>query len=253
MTLIQKFKNRFCNTCLSNMWHCVAPSFTVSKRFFGLRVFFDSRDNIDDVSRSTHELENREQGLLLVPRYVSGDVWDVGANVGLFTVSATLAGKKCVAFELAPKACQLMQKTKQYNGLDFVIVDRALTIEPMLYADPGTSSAENSLTNDLRGDLSSMTFREAVQTFGCPGLIKMDIEGGELEFFESDGFKMFMREHGTVWLVEVHGHKIGRHPQWNDVPRRTLRSNHELYCYDEEKLVKMIDKLDNGSETSHSP
>lgn len=249
--MIQCFKNKFSRTWLSRAWHRYAPSFTVAKRFRGVRVFMDLRDNIDDVTRSRKELETRENGVLDIPIHIDGDIWDVGANVGLFTVSASLAGHRCIAFELSPKAHRLLEKTKSSNQLGFELSAQPLSIDPIQYRAPTSSNAENSLVFDPQGDLTSLTFREAVEKFGVPGLIKMDIEGGEIAFFESVEFKRFIQNHNTVWLVEIHANKIGHYPKWNDVPIWSFGGNHDLYCSDPELLDKLRKQMQESTAIPH--
>lgn len=244
--MLDRFKRCFSGTVIAWMWHRFAPSLVVRKRFHGASIFMNLRDNIDDVSRTTHELENREGVVLSVAGAVSGGVWDVGANVGLFTVRATLLGRRCIAFELSPRACRLLQRTRQYNGLSFEIVDRPLDVETRSYEPPTSASTENAVIADPNGEKQTLTFREACGTYGVPALIKMDIEGGEAAFFASAEFKRWICENAVFWLVEVHTGKIGFTPEWQDVPHVTLANEggHYLYCSNEGKLTALCRSLD---------
>lgn len=243
MKIIEKFKQKYCHTIPVKWWHQYAPSFTVSKKYHGAKVFLDFRDNIDDVTRSSKELENIEGTVRLVPQYIDGLIWDVGAHIGLFTVRVSLMGRKCVAFEVSPKACQLIRKTRDYNHLDFEIVDRAMTVHPRKYIPPISASGENQVVFSENGNVSSMGFQEAADTFGIPALIKMDVEGGEEEFFNSKEFKSWLCVHAITWLVEVHASKIGYLPRWDDVPCQIVDGNHYLYCPDENKLRRLTSAL----------
>lgn len=239
MKLIEAFKRRFCHTWLAPFWHRFAPSVTIRKRFYGVGVYMDLRDNIDDVSRSSRDLEQREGFVLSIPEYVQGAIWDVGANVGLFAVRATLLGRACVAFELSPKACQLMNKTMRENGIAFTLVDRPLTVGSRFYVPPSDASAENAVKETDRGDRMTLSYTDAARTYGVPSLIKMDIEGGEADFFASMEFKQWLLANRIVWLVEVHDRKIGFRPEWIDVPHAVLNENHFLYCGDSAEVERL--------------
>ena len=78
----------------------------------------------------------------------------------------------------------------------------------------------------------TITYQEAEILYGLPTFIKMDIEGGELEFFNSMGFKSWLIKNSIFWLVEVHRDKIGFTPMWEDIPYTVIDTNHYLYCKD---------------------
>lgn len=201
------------------------------------------RDNIDDLTRQTSELEAREGCVLASPGAVEGLVWDVGANVGLYSVRAAQLGRQCIAFEFAPKACAMQERTKRHNNLTFTIVNRAFTTEPIQYSAPASASSENALTPSKDGAMTSITYLEAAEKFGLPALIKMDIEGGEQTFFQSSAFKQWLVQHQIAWLVEIHERQLGYIPEWDDVPHCTLRENHVLYAACEESLRQLENRI----------
>lgn len=243
MKLIRKFKDHYHHSRLAAMWHRWAPSFTLGREFYGATVFMDLRDNIDDLTRSRSELENREECVLASPEAVEGAVWDVGANVGLYSIRAAQLGKPCIAFELSPKSCSLLQKTRDRNGLSFVVVNRAFTAEPIRYNPPISASAENILLPSIDGELESITYLEAAAEFGLPAMIKMDIEGGEEAFFQSPTFRQWIVQNEIAWLVEVHPHRLGYMPEWPDVPHCDLRNNHVLYASRDEQLHLLTSRM----------
>lgn len=238
--IIDRFKQWGCNTVLAVLWHRYAPSLTIRRRFYDSYVYMNLRDNIDDISKSTLNLERREEYILEFLKYADGLIWDVGANVGLFSVRAAQLGRRCVAFELSPKACELMNMTKRKNALNFEIVDRPLSTRPRLYAPPIDASAENQVNFTANGRLKAISFQEAAAIYGIPILMKMDIEGGELDFFNSNDFKLWLMEYSIPWLVEVHYKKIGFVPIWEDMPHYAIDDSHYLYCGDRRKISKLI-------------
>lgn len=243
MKALESFKRRY-QSSLAPIWHRFAPSVTIRKRFSGTRVFMDLRDNIDDLTKSRYDLELREWPLHALPEIVGGDVWDVGANVGLFSVRAAQCGHRCTAFELSPKAVSLMRRTRDAGGLDFEVVDRPLTCATRLYEPPRSAHTENSLVPSENAEHTSITFEEAEGAYGTPRLLKMDIEGGEKEFFESDAFKAWILDRSIVWMVEVHSEQLGHTPEWTEVPHVELAPRQVLYCRDESEIERVASECE---------
>jgi FkbM family methyltransferase len=215
------------------------PSFRVKKTFYGKTVYMDFRDNIDEFSQSSRELENREQGLMEISLNVDGALWDVGANIGLFSVRAASAGCQCVAFEFSHRAAALLQQTVTENRLPVVVVQRAFSSVPKLYEPAKTAGTRNQVGFSDHGSESSVTYRDAEAQYGTPAMIKMDIEGGEKEFFDSSDFKAWIVGKEICWLVELHPEVLGYVPEWPDVPRVTVDLFHHLYCANQDKLVRL--------------
>lgn len=243
MEILTYIKRKYHKTVLARLWHSLAPSFTVKRRFFGNDIFMNFRDNIDDVSKSSAELEHREEFVLKVLSHLQGPVWDVGANVGIFSVCAAVKDHSCVAFEFSEKAGVLLQKTVSSNNLPITVVNRAFTVDEQCYSPAQTSSAENQVSFSSEGEYSSVTYEQAAEKYGVPVLLKMDIEGGEQAFFESPDFKKWLCDHEIVWLVEVHFQQLGHYPEWKDVPRFELDEHHDLYCSHAGKLKELTQKM----------
>lgn len=238
MNYLEKFKHRFGHGgILSNMWHNYAPNIVLGRKFYDTTVYMDLADNIDDLTKTKYILENREKPVLDLPKFIDGLIWDVGANVGLFSICSDIAKRECIAFEISPKACALMEKTKQKNKLSFRVVNNALSVHSQYYTPPQTSSAENKFIPAPSGSKLSLSYIEAERIYGTPALIKMDIEGGEKDFFNSKSFKRWIIEKNIVWAVETHSSVIGYFPKWNDVPHIRLFNNIILYSSSEEKLT----------------
>ena len=221
---------------MANLWHRLAPSFTVKKEFYGATMHFDFRDNFDALLVSDVDLKKREWPVMEIPEKMEGMVWDIGANVGYLSVRAAAAGRPVVAFELSERAVELLEKTKARNHFDFEIVPRAFLTEQVPYTPPTTSWSGNKIQVADDGSAQSITFQEAEEQFGMPALIKMDIEGAEEAFFNHAEWKQWLIEYKILWIVEVHSHMIGSTPVWDDVPYIILPSTHYVYCSDESKL-----------------
>ena len=55
-----------------------------------------------------------------------------------------------------------------------------------------------------------MTYPEAAQQFGVPNVIKMDIEGQEIEFLGDAGFMSFVKSNNIRLIVEFHDDEYRR-------------------------------------------
>jgi len=84
-----------------------------------------------------------------------------------------------------------------------------------------------------------MSFQEAERIFGTPKLIKMDIEGGEKDFFDSQDYKEWLIAHSIVWLVEIHFDKLKFTPEWHDVPHDEIRPGYFIYCNNPSELERI--------------
>lgn len=151
----------------------------------------------------------------LIERVRAGDtVWDVGAHVGLYTVAfAATAGEegKVVAFEPSPLVLpQLAVATSPFSHV--VIVESALSDrvgEATFYEADTGSTTFHGLSAQGSGEAmrpSTVVRTERGETVAAehpPNLIKVDVEGFELEVLRGLGVALGSSELHTV-AVEVH-------------------------------------------------
>lgn len=139
--------------------------------------------------------------------------FDVGANIGAFTLVAS-EQRQCrvFAFEPHPKTFRRLQDNVALNGRDNVTL-----VNAALSNHDGTavlSDNVESSTNHLVGDAQSgITIRSLRGDDFCrtssvrPTVIKIDVEGFELEVLEGFGAVL---EHVGVVFVEVNGLSAAR-------------------------------------------
>lgn len=243
MSLITTILGKLQAGSLAPLWHRFAPSITLSRKFKGLRLYFDSRDNAAALVVPASMLEQREWPLLELPKHIDGPVWDIGANVGYLTLTAAGLGRKTTAFEMSARAAALLVRSREANGLNFEVVPRGFALEEKSYHAPGTSHPGNQIEFSDDGSERTITYAEAEKSYGTPALIKMDIEGMEKGFFESPGFKAWIVEKEIIFVVEVHTRLLGFTPVWEDVPHVQLPSTHFLYCANKAKLNRLLETL----------
>jgi FkbM family methyltransferase len=113
-----------------------------------------------------------------------GDIWDLGASVGKFTTLLAASNPRRTVYAFEPNLNSLYYlayRTARFPNV--VIVACALTRDGATL--PGTYDPD--FTAPATGPrVVSLSLREALQKFGRPAFIKMDIEGGEFELFRQD-------------------------------------------------------------------
>jgi len=149
---------------------------------------------------------------LLLTNIREGDlVWDVGANVGLYTrlfVDRVGRDGKVIAFEPSPRAFAQLQSLfatepsvilqgvalSDFDGeADFFVAERGSTVTDSLVVHSGNSASIR--TSVRRGD--------SMCSLNAPAIIKIDVEGAELEVLK--GMTETLRTPGLRGVfVEVH-------------------------------------------------
>jgi FkbM family methyltransferase len=213
---------------LAKAWHKLAPPIYIWKKIYGLDVCLDLRDSL--IWWAVDPVNIKEwEGFHRMLAGVKGNVWDVGCNVGIFSLYAASQGNKVVAFDISPKAIQLLKKSAQRNSLPVTAVDRAFAVESFKYSPPvdadtrnrpGAASAEAMQT--------SMTFLEAEAQFGQPNFIKLDIEHAETDFLKSANFRDWIKTRRIPLLMEMHEKEYWE-LVWPDVPHITFDSGHVMF------------------------
>ena len=137
----------------------------------------------------------------LADRLSAGDTFfDVGANAGFFSV---LAARKvgptglCVAVEPDPTIANVVAAQADLNGLCNVAVVRKLV----------TASAEDEWPWTVGGVATpTTTIDQLTREFGPPTLIKIDVEGLEIEALR--GGEATLREHRPSLVIEAHSAEL---------------------------------------------
>src|SRR5438445_7260664 len=199
--LIAAIRRTAVGAVLARLWHRCAPSFRVRRQVFGLTMYFDFRDNAVWWTLSADKIE-RDEAIFDFLTSFKGTIWDVGSNVGIVSLRAASLGHRVIAFDISRKALGLLEASAKANGLSITTVPRAFSTRSFCYESPSSSDTENAIRESAEGKERSITFLEAAAQYPLPDLLKMDIEGGENEFIESEEFKRWILQNNIAWIVE---------------------------------------------------
>ena len=138
---------------------------------------------------------------VLADRLSPGDTFfDVGANAGFFSVLAARkvgAAGLCVAVEPDPAFADISAGQAALNGFDNVTVVRRLV-----------TAAPEQVWPWRIGDVATptTTIDQLTREFRPPTLIKIDVEGLELEVLR--GAEATLREHRPSLVIEAHSAEL---------------------------------------------
>jgi FkbM family methyltransferase len=152
-------------------------------------------------------------------------VYDVGANIGFFTILCSrLVGPqgKVYAFEPIPENLATLRHNVALNGLsNVVVVDKALSSQTgtaQMFVSPWSAfhslNVEGATKQDNHGaeagemEVQTITLDEFLQGDGvrAPDLLKIDVEGAELIVVQ--GMAETLRTAQPLLLVELHDTKL---------------------------------------------
>ena len=151
--------------------------------------------------------EERELDWLL-PRLREDDVvWDVGANVGIYSVLMSKRVSRVVAFEPVAATVERLERNLALNDASNVtVVNAALSDVPgeaVMVTMPGGAGGNHLLRSGELGDVAVRvtTGDEYAAGHGAPDVIKVDIEGFEPAFVR--GAVGVIRKHRPMITLEV--------------------------------------------------
>lgn len=139
-----------------------------------------------------------------------GGLWDVGANVGFFSLLGAKLGGQVVAWEPVAAVAELLAEAAERSGLTVDV--RAVAVG----AAPGTEellvSADASWSHlASRGNVAGTTSRvvpvttldaELAAGTPAPAVVKLDVEGSEGDVLR--GASTLLREVGPTLVIELH-------------------------------------------------
>ncbi len=137
-------------------------------------------DSERDYWSGTYELETQR---VLAELPIEGrTVWDVGAHIGFFALLFERMGARVVAVEPDPENAERLRENVRLNRVSVEVVEEAVGREV------GSTRIVRGgrMTRVAADDAAGTTVREVTlddlgRRYGYPDLIKLDVEGAELE------------------------------------------------------------------------
>jgi FkbM family methyltransferase len=110
------------------------------------------------------------------------NVWDIGANVGLFSFAAAALGARAVAVEADTWLASLMHRSAQLNGLPVTVLPAA--VSDQIGVSRLHISERGKASNSLNGSgpaqtVIGITLDWMLDHFPAPEVLKIDVEGLE--------------------------------------------------------------------------
>lgn len=127
-------------------------------------------------------------------------VWDIGANVGLFSFAAAALGAEVVAVEADFWLANLMHRSTLLNHLRVTVVPAAVSdaqgVSKLYVSNRGKAS------NSLRGDgpaqtVVTVTLDWMLDHFPVPQVLKIDVEG--MEFAVLNGARRVLQSRPVIF------------------------------------------------------
>ncbi|MFW9823796.1 MAG: FkbM family methyltransferase, partial [Candidatus Thorarchaeota archaeon] len=140
---------------------------------------------------------------LTLPNFIC---FDIGANVGIYSLLFAKYSKFVYAFEPFPRNLKFLNKTINLNKVENVkIIPYAVTNkEGVSWFQEGENVAEGKLSPGGALKVKTISLDNFIKKKGIePNLLKIDVEGAELSVLE--GAKNYMLENKPVLLIETHG------------------------------------------------
>jgi FkbM family methyltransferase len=222
--------------------------------FGGLPFYITPESQLRYLNPNKYKAFGKEL-LGVVSRYVNKDsvVWDIGANVGVFTFASAGLIKNGSGEILAIEAdiflanmlntSRLLDKNKNINiKILPIAVSESIGISQFEIAQRGRASnslaSSDSISRTSKGGVRFMnyvptfTIDSLLNDFKAPTFIKIDVEGAEL--FVIKGMSKILQEIKPIIYIEVGDEHI------DEITKILKTNNYELYDESENKIEKCV-------------
>ncbi len=147
-----------------------------------------------------------------------GRIFDIGANIGIYSVLAASKGAEVAAFEPSPRAQKLLKDNIEMNNLKAQITVYPLAVSKeegkvTFYEghdrnwSVGRVFRYGNRTDTQTVEVDTQTLDRLAEKIGCPDVIKVDIEGAEWLALQGAA-KLLARPDAPVFLMELHPGEI---------------------------------------------
>lgn len=178
----------------------------------GISSVFEVTNSVEDHRAAGFggEREQLEQFLDVVKE--GDEVWDIGANVGIFSIFPSRIGCNVTAFEPDPGFASRLQRNIDLNGQDIQVREVAIGADngqATLYTDgvDGMSPGLTKNDEEERGKVSVESVQADTLDMEPPDVVKIDVEGAEADVLR--GMTNIL-ESVEIVFVEIHPEMLPR-------------------------------------------
>jgi FkbM family methyltransferase len=181
----------------------------------------------------------------LLPHVKNKVFFDVGANVGSYTMSLSKSAEKIYSFEASPTNAATLRNFIEISKLHNIeLINKAVSDKSgeniVIYTSPDTGGNNTRFHNFGKGGevIETITLDQFVRVCAIDRIdvIKMDIEGSEFAAFI--GAREILDRFHPMLLVEFHA-VVARQSGWElaDLYELLLHHGYKAYELDKRKLV----------------
>lgn len=179
----------------------------------GMTLDIDMRVQADVIVGAYERRLSRHVGGILRP----GDTaFDVGSHLGYFGIlmaKAVGAGGKVVCFEPDPGLHEALENNVSRNR---ALIPADVSVARLAVGEARGKTSFEAGGHSTRGRLSDsgdvevdvITLDDAVERFGAPRFVKVDVEGGEVGVLAGGEATVASKE--TAFGIEIHSDELGR-------------------------------------------
>lgn len=177
----------------------------------GAKIFLYTGESVGRRINYLNDFEGEQIDIFLSLLAPGMTLFDVGANIGVYTLTAAVRGIKTYAFEPDPEIIRdfLQPGIAENHGIDAVIVPEAVSQHKgkiSFYSHrPGNFGVGSTVSGEesRRIDVPSDTLDSYVERYGIPDIVKMDIEGAEWHAV-AGAPRTLARPDAPMFFIEIH-------------------------------------------------
>lgn len=187
----------------------------------GIRIRLYTGESVGRRMYYFHDYETSQKDVFLSLLLPGGVLFDVGANIGIYSLLAAHNGMRVYAFEPSPELADFLIDNIKLNEYEqeVIVVKEAVsnrtgitTFFPPRKGNWGVGKIFTEKTDTVSGTKSlvsepiqvpTITLDDAAKRYGKPDLIKVDIEGAE-QLLLSVLPNLLMRHDAPMLFIEFH-------------------------------------------------
>ncbi len=211
----------------------------VTRDIHDYKMLLDMKD--PGISRALNLFGERELDMkLMLEWYVKPGmtIFDIGANIGYYSLlelSLLKGSGKVVSIEPAPENVKLLKQNLALNGYYGRLYDNMPVVQAAVsdksskrtfhlsqFSNLGTfHPVETSFTNGHSITVETTTIAKLADRYGNPDLIRMDVEGHEVEILRR-------LDSAPIIIFEAHTDRYGKDHDFEPVLKKLLKSGYMI-------------------------